>query len=88
MGLHESLNAADPVSAVSLGAPVDLSKVPEEIVAVMVGDDLEAEAEQRGKDVVPDDKWLNLQAWRYSMTSPPPGDFDKVVFSLSVGIAK
>ena len=42
VGLHELLNVVDPVSAVALGAQVDLTKVPAEIVAVMVGDDLDA----------------------------------------------
>lgn len=42
IGLHELLNNVDPVSAVSLGVQVDLTRVPAEIVAVMVGDDLDA----------------------------------------------
>ena len=42
VGLHELLNVVDPVSAVALGAQVDLTRVPAEIVAVMVGDDLDA----------------------------------------------
>ncbi len=42
VGLHELLNNVDPVSAVSLGAQVDLTRVPAEIVAVMIGDDLDA----------------------------------------------
>ena len=42
VGLHELLNEVDPVTAVSLGAQVDLTRVPAEIVAVMVGNDLDA----------------------------------------------
>ncbi len=42
VSLHELLNNVDPVSAVTLGVQVDINKVPEEIVAVMVGDDLDA----------------------------------------------
>lgn len=42
VGLHELLNNVDPASAVALGAQVDLTKVPPEIVAVMTGDDLDA----------------------------------------------
>ncbi len=42
IGLHEVLNNVDPVTAVSLGAQVDLTRVPAEIVAVMLGDDLDA----------------------------------------------
>lgn len=37
--LHELLNNVDPVTAVSLGAQVDISKVPQPIVDVMLGDD-------------------------------------------------
>ena len=42
IGLQDVLNNVDPVTAVSLGAQVDLTRVPPEIVAVMVGDDLDA----------------------------------------------
>lgn len=42
IGLHEVLNNVDPASAVALGAQVDLTRVPAEIVAVMTGDDLDA----------------------------------------------
>lgn len=42
LGLHEVLNGVDPVTAVGLGAQVDLAKVPAEIVEVMVGDDFAA----------------------------------------------
>ena len=42
VGLHELLNAVDPVSAVSLGAQVDITRVPAEIVEVMIGPDLDA----------------------------------------------
>lgn len=39
LGLHEVLNAVDPVTAVGLGAQVDLARVPPGIVAVMTGSD-------------------------------------------------
>jgi hypothetical protein len=42
LGLHEVLNAVDPVTAVGLGAQVDLARVPDAIVQVMVGDDFAA----------------------------------------------
>ena len=42
IGLDDLLNTVDPVSAVSLGAQVDLNQVPAEIVSIMVGDDLDA----------------------------------------------
>jgi hypothetical protein len=42
VGLHELLNNVAPAGAVALGAQVDLNKVPQEIVDVMVGDDLAA----------------------------------------------
>lgn len=42
VGLHELLNSVDPVSAVSLGAQVDLNQVPAEIVEIMVGENLDA----------------------------------------------
>lgn len=42
LGLHELLNNVPPASAVALGAQVDLTRVPQEIVAVMIGDDLDA----------------------------------------------
>ena len=42
IGLHEVLNSVAPVSAVMLGAQVDLTKVPQAIVDVMTGDDLTA----------------------------------------------
>lgn len=42
LGLHEVLNEVDPVTAVQLGAQVDVARVPPEIVAVMTGDDFAA----------------------------------------------
>lgn len=42
LGLHTLLNGVDPVTAVSLGVQVDLSKVPQAIVGVMIGTDLAA----------------------------------------------
>ena len=42
LGLHTLLNGVDPVTAVSLGVQVDLSKVPQSIVDVMIGNDLAA----------------------------------------------
>jgi hypothetical protein len=42
LGLHEVLNAVDPVTAVGLGAQVDLARVPAGIVAVMTGSDFAA----------------------------------------------
>jgi cytochrome c2 len=42
LGLHEVLNAVDPVTAVKLGAQVDLARVPAGIVAVMTGTDFAA----------------------------------------------
>ncbi|HET8538779.1 MAG TPA: hypothetical protein VFL83_02785 [Anaeromyxobacter sp.] len=42
LGLHDVLNAVDPVTAVGLGAQVDLARVPPAIVAVMTGDDFAA----------------------------------------------
>ena len=42
IGLQEVLNNVDPATAVFLGAQVDLTRVPAEIVAVMIGDDLDA----------------------------------------------
>jgi hypothetical protein len=38
LGLHRVLNEVDPVTAVSLGAQVDLAKVPAPIVAAMLDD--------------------------------------------------
>ena len=42
LGLHTLLNNVDPVTAVSLGVQVDLTKVPQGIVDVMTGSDLAA----------------------------------------------
>lgn len=42
LGLHDLLNGVAPAVAVALGAQVDLNKVPQGIVDVMVGDDLAA----------------------------------------------
>ena len=42
LGLHTLLNGVDPVTAVSLGVQVDLSRVPQSIVDVMIGNDLAA----------------------------------------------
>ena len=42
VGLHTLLNNVAPVDAVALGVQVDLNKVPQGIVDVMVGDDLAA----------------------------------------------
>ena len=42
VGLHTLLNGVAPGDAVALGAQVDLNKVPQGIVDVMVGDDLAA----------------------------------------------
>ncbi len=42
LGLHMVLNAVDPVTAVGLGAQVDLAKVPAAVVAVMTGSDFAA----------------------------------------------
>ncbi|HEY7771876.1 MAG TPA: hypothetical protein VIC26_01750 [Marinagarivorans sp.] len=42
LGLHELLNGLDPSTAVSVGAQVDLTKVPQAIVDVLLGDDFEA----------------------------------------------
>ena len=42
VGLHELLNNVDPVSAVTLGAQVDLTRVPADIVEVMLSDNLDA----------------------------------------------
>jgi len=38
-GLHEVLNNVDPATAASLGVQIDLTKVPQFIVDVMLGDD-------------------------------------------------
>jgi len=42
-GLHELLNNVDPATAVALGAQVDITKVPQPIVEVMLSDDFGAE---------------------------------------------
>lgn len=42
LGLHHVLNNVPPADAVALGAQVDLTKVPQAIVDVMVGSDLAA----------------------------------------------
>jgi cytochrome c551/c552 len=39
LGLHTVLNGVAPKDAVALGAQVDLTRVPADIVAVMIGDD-------------------------------------------------
>lgn len=42
IGLHEVLNGVTPANAVALGVQVDLTKVPQGIVDVMIGTDLDA----------------------------------------------
>lgn len=44
LGLADLLNEVPPAAAVGLGAQVDLNRVPEAIVSVMVGDDLDAKS--------------------------------------------
>ena len=44
LGLHELLNEVPPLAAVGLGVQVDLTRVPQGIVDVMIGDDLDAKA--------------------------------------------
>ncbi|WP_162925805.1 hypothetical protein [Isoalcanivorax indicus] len=45
LGLHELLNGLDPATAVGVGVQVDLARVPQPIVDVLVGDDLAAKDE-------------------------------------------
>ena len=50
--LHELLNGLDPATAVSVGVQVDLTKVPQGIVDVLLGDDFEAKQSALGSPAI------------------------------------
>lgn len=52
LGLHELLNGLNPATAVSVGVQVDLARVPQPIVDVLVGDDLAAKDAALGDPAV------------------------------------
>jgi len=46
--LHEVLNAVDPFTAAGVGAQIDITKVPQPIVDVLIGDDYDAKVAALG----------------------------------------